>query len=439
MDIINDLLCGKDRVSVIGLGYVGLQLAIEFGNKYSVIGYDTNEVKINAYKLGADPANEVHPSEFIQARVEFTTDAHLLAAARFHIIAVPTPINQDKSPNLEFIISATQTVARHLSKGSFIVYESTVYPGVTEEICIPLIEEISGLRCGIDFKVGYSPERIVPGEKRLFSNIVKVVAGIDNDALKEIAQVYGMVIGPENIYEAESIKVAEAAKVTENTQRDLNIALMNELSMIFNKMGIDSKAVINAAATKWNFIQMQPGIVGGHCISVDPYYLVYKAEQIGYAPELILSGRKTNERMASYIAEHTIKLLIDSNRRVKGCKILVIGFTYKENVADVRNTKVADIVRQLNDYGAEVYVTDVLANPYEAYYEYGISLFPFEEVNEIDAIIYAVPHQDYSTLTLKDLKKKYRTDLHEACVFIDLKGLYDKEEADQMDMLYWSL
>ncbi|MCM3135807.1 nucleotide sugar dehydrogenase [Paenibacillus polysaccharolyticus] len=440
MNIYDAILTGKEKISIIGLGYVGLQLAVEFGKKTSVIGLDKNENKILSYKKGIDPANEVCSNELIISNIHFTSNDDDLKKAKFHIVAVPTPVNSDKTPDLTCIKDASKTVAQSLTKGSYVVYESTVYPGVTEEICIPILEEYSGLTCGIDFKVGYSPERITPGDKRhSLINTMKVVSGIDKEALHIISQIYGIIFRPDKIFETTSIKVAEAAKVTENTQRDVNIALMNELSIIFNTMGIDSKSVIQAAATKWNFVEYNPGIVGGHCIGVDPYYLTYKAEQLGYIPELILASRKTNENMGKYIAENTIKKLIQADKKIKESKIMIVGFTYKEDVSDMRNTKVIDIIKYLNDFGAKVYVTDPLADINDAFHEFGIKLYDYNELEDMDAIIYAVPHKVYKSISLECLNKKFRNEKNENGVLIDIKGNYERKKAEELGLHYWSL
>ncbi|MBK1812710.1 nucleotide sugar dehydrogenase [Clostridium sp. YIM B02505] len=437
MNLYKDIIAGKEKISVVGLGYVGIQLAVEFGKKVSVIGFDINNKKIQDYKKGIDPTNEVHKEDLGKANILFTNDETLLQKAKFHIVAVPTPVNRDKTPDLVPMKSATEAVARNLNEGSVIVYESTVYPGLVEEVCIPILERESGLKCGVDFKVGYSPERITPGDKsHSIINVVKIISGIDEEALDLIAKVYNIIIADENIYRAESIKVAEAAKVTENTQRDLIIALMNELSIIFNKMEIDTKAVLRAAATKWNFISMNPGIVGGHCIGVDPYYLAYKAEEIGYHPQLILAGRRINDGTSKFIAENTIKQLIKAQKQIRGCKILVVGFSYKEDVPDIRNTKVVDIINELREYGAEIQVADYIVDQDEVFEEYGLKISDFEKANNIDAVIYAVPHQQYRDTPLEKLKKVFKDGNG---ILIDIKGNYHKSEAENNGLLYWSL
>ena len=437
MGLCENIISGKDKISVVGLGYVGIQLAVEFGKRVGVIGFDINNKKVQDYKKGIDTTNEVDREDLAKASILFTTDEAMLQKAQFHIVAVPTPVNRDKTPDLRPIKSATQIVARNLTIGSIIVYESTVYPGLVEEVCIPILERESGLRCGVDFKVGYSPERITPGDKsHSITNVVKIVSGIDEEALDVIAKVYSIIITDEKLYRAESIKVAEAAKVIENTQRDLLIALMNEFSIIFNKLGIDTKAVLRAAATKWNFISLSPGIVGGHCIGVDPYYLAYKAEEIGCHPQLILAGRRVNDGVGKYIAENTIKQLVKAHKQISECKVLVVGFSYKEDVPDIRNTKVIDIVNELKEYGVKVQVADYIVNQDEVFEEYGFKLSDFNKTNNIDAIIYAVPHEQYRDIPLEALKKKFKD---ENGVLIDIKGTYSKSEVEKNGFLYWSL
>lgn len=437
LSLYENIILGKDRISIIGLGYVGIQLAVEFGKKVNVIGFDINDKKVQNYKKGLDSTNEVSKEDLLQSKILFTSEESMLQKAQFHIIAVPTPVNRDKTPDLKPIISATQIMGRNLNIGSVIVYESTVYPGLIEEICMPIIEKESGLKSGIDFKVGYSPERITPGDKvHSLINIVKIVSAIDAQALDIISKVYSIIINSENIYKAESIKIAESAKVIENTQRDLLIALMNEFSIIFNRLGVETKLVLKAASTKWNFVSLSPGIVGGHCIGVDPYYLAHKAEEIGYHPQLICAGRRINESIGKYIADNTIKQLVKADKQIKRCKVLVLGFSYKENVPDIRNTKVVDIISELKEYGVQVHVTDIIANAEDVFEEYGIELDEFDEINEIDAVIYAVPHHGYSNICLEELKKKFK---NEISILIDVRGMYDKSEAEKNGFLYWSL
>lgn len=426
----------KEKISVIGLGYVGLPLAVEFAKYVEVIGFDINQEKVNQYKNGYDVTKEVGSEEMKKTTVEFTCDETKLKDSRFHIVAVPTPINSDKTPDLRPIIGATKAVARNLSKGSIVVYESTVYPGTTEEICIPILEEISGLRFKEDFKVGYSPERINPGDKiNKLTTIVKIVSGCDEETLDIIAKVYEVIIEA-GVYRAESIKVAEAAKVIENSQRDINIAFMNELAMVFNKMNIDTQAVLNAARTKWNFLNFRPGLVGGHCIGVDPYYFIYKAEELGYHSQIILSGRKINDGMAKYIVENTIKTLIKAEKNIKGSKVAILGFTFKENCPDTRNTKIIDIIDELKEYGVEILVYDPIAEEEEAIEEYGLKFSSFNEIKEVDAVIFAVEHEEFKKISLDEIKQMYRD---ENRVLIDVKGFHSIKKAKEYGFVYWRL
>lgn len=434
----------KENISVIGLGYVGMPLAIAFANKVNVIGFDVNKEKIELYKQGIDVTNEVGNKALKETTALMTSDETKLKEAKFHIIAVPTPINDDKTPDLRPIIGASRVLGRNLTKGSIIVYESTVYPGVTEEVCIPILEEESNLKCGVDFKVGYSPERINPGDKlHRLENITKVVSGMDVESLENIASIYELIIEA-GVHRAESIKVAEAAKVIENSQRDINIAFVNELSMIFNKMEIDTKAVLEASGTKWNFLKFYPGLVGGHCIGVDPYYLTHKAEQIGYHSQVILSGRRINDGMGKYVGESTVKNLIKSNKQVKGAKVAILGMTFKEDCPDVRNSKVIDIINELKEYGINVFVADPIADENEVKREYGIELTKFENIKNMDAVIVAVGHKEYMELTLESIKKLYKEkpeslNSEDKLVLVDVKGIFDKKEAQLNNYLYWRL
>jgi len=436
LSLYKQIINRQEKLSVIGLGYVGLPLTISFAKKADVIGFDINKDKVDAYKRGIDVTNEVGNKSLRETSAFWTSNEKELQKAKFHIIAVPTPINTDKTPNLNSVIGASRIVGRNLIKGSIVVFESTVYPGVTEDICRPLLEKESGLICGIDFKIGYSPERINPGDRvHRLEAIKKVVSGMDEETLDIIAKVYGLIIKA-GVYKAESIKVAEAAKVIENAQRDINIAFMNELSIIFNKLGIDTRAVLRAASTKWNFLQFTPGLVGGHCIGVDPYYLTYKAEQIGYHSQIILAGRKINDDMGKYVAENTLKQLIKADRQIKGCKVLVMGITFKENCPDIRNSKVIDIIKELKEYGIEIKVVDSLAEESKVQREYGIKLSKLEDITDVDAVIFAVPHEKFKGITLKDLKKTYKDD---KLVLIDIKGMFDRKEAEDLNYLYWRL
>jgi len=426
----------EEKISVIGLGYVGMPLAISFAKVADVVGFDISESKVKKYLGGIDVTREVGDEAIKNTTAKFTTDEKEIQKCKFHIVAVPTPINKDKTPDLRPVIGASKTVGRNLTKGSIIVFESTVYPGVTEEICAPILEEESGLKCGIDFKVGYSPERINPGDKvHRLETIVKVVSGMDEESLEEIAKIYEMVVDA-GVYKAESIKVAEAAKVIENSQRDINIAFMNELSIIFNKMGIDTNAVLKAAGTKWNFLNFTPGLVGGHCIGVDPYYLTYKAELMGYHSQIILSGRKINDNMGKYVAEHTIKNLIKADRQIKGSKVAIYGITFKENCPDVRNTKVVDIINELKEYGVETVVYDPEADREDLEREYGIKLTDEKDIKNVDAIIFAVPHNIFKEINLKQLKDKFSNHKY---VLIDVKGLFERKEAEEENYIYWRL
>ncbi|GAA0091773.1 nucleotide sugar dehydrogenase [Paraclostridium bifermentans] len=434
----------KENISVIGLGYVGMPLAIAFAKKINVIGFDVNKEKIELYKQGIDVTNEVGNKALKETTALMTSDETKLKEAKFHIIAVPTPINDDKTPDLRPIIGASRVLGRNLTKGSIVVYESTVYPGVTEEVCITILEEESKLKCGVDFKVGYSPERINPGDKlHRLENITKVVSGMDEESLENIASIYELIIDA-GVHRAESIKVAEAAKVIENSQRDINIAFINELSMIFNKMEIDTKAVLEASGTKWNFLKFYPGLVGGHCIGVDPYYLTHKAEQIGYHSQVILSGRRINDGMGKYVGESTVKNLIKANKQVKGAKVAILGMTFKEDCPDVRNSKVIDIINELKEYGINVFVADPIADENEVKREYGIELTKFENIKNMDAVIVAVGHKEYMELTLESIKSLYEKkpaslNSEDKLVLVDVKGIFDKKEAQLKNYLYWRL
>lgn len=425
-----------EKISIVGLGYVGLPLAISFARVADVIGFDISKEKIQKYHAGIDVTKEVGDQAIKETTAFFTWEEKYLKECRFHIVAVPTPINSDKTPDLRPVIGASKTVGRNLTKGSIVVYESTVYPGVTEEVCVPLLEKESGLKCGVDFKVGYSPERINPGDKvHRLETIVKIVSGMDEGSLEEIARAYEMVVKA-GVYKAESIKAAEAAKVIENSQRDINIAFMNELSIIFDKMGIDTKAVLKAAGTKWNFLNFFPGLVGGHCIGVDPYYLTYRAEQMGYHSQIILAGRKINDDMGKYVAENTVKKMIKADKQIKGSKVGIFGVTFKENCPDTRNTKVVDIIRELEEYGIEVQIVDPVADKEELWHEYGLKLSRMEDLKNVDALMFAVSHDEFKPLTLEHLKDLYNNNKH---VLIDVKGLFDRKEAEEMNYIYWRL
>ncbi len=427
-----DLLEKKKKISVIGLGYVGLPLALVFAKKFSVIGFDINEQRVEMMKQKIDPSRELESEVFEGTDIEFTANPDDLKKAHFHVIAVPTPIDEHKNPDLKPVLSASHTVGKALKKGDYVIFESTVYPGCTEEDCLPILEELSGLKLGKDFKLGYSPERINPGDKEhTVEKILKVVSGNDNEALEEIAKTYGEVIQA-GVYKASTIKVAEAAKVIENTQRDLNIAFMNELSLIFDKMGIDTKAVLEAAGTKWNFLKFQPGLVGGHCIGVDPYYLLHKAKELGFNPQLITSGRRVNDDMPAFIAKRLVQMLIQRGKNPSQTKVLVMGITFKENVADIRNSKVADLVRELMDYSIHVHVTDPHASPNEVAHEYRLTLVD-NISNDYDAIIVAVNHTNYKALTLD----YFKSIMNGTPILVDLKGIYDQPQDGEVT--YWRL
>ncbi len=439
MSLYENILNRKEKIAVIGLGYVGLPLAIAFSKRASVIGYDISIDKIELYKKGIDPTKEVGDDGIKNSAVEFTSDETRLKEAGFLIISVPTPVKSDHTPNLNPVEMASRLVGRNLVKGTIVVYESTVYPGVTEEICIPILEKESGMKCGEDFKVGYSPERINPGDKtHRLENIIKIVSGIDEDALDTIAKVYAMVIKA-GVYPAESIKVAEAAKVIENSQRDINIAFMNEISMVFNKMNINTKSVLEAAGTKWNFLKFSPGLVGGHCIGVDPYYFTYKAEQLGYHSQIILSGRRINDVMGKYIVENLIKNMIRADLPVRNSKVAILGFTFKENCPDTRNTRVIDIVESLGEYGITPVVSDPEADALEARQEYGIDLTPIEDIRDMDAVILAVSHNSFLQLSKTDFDRMFKTDVKENKVIMDVKGVLSIDAFVNPEYIYWSL
>ncbi len=438
MSLYQDLLSKKEKLSVIGLGYVGMPLAVAFAKKVHVIGYDLNEKTIELYKSGIDPTNEVGNDAVKQTTVEFTADEKRIREAKFHVIAVPTPINSDKTPNLHPVESASEIVGRNLTKGSIVVYESTVYPGVTEDICIPILEKSSGLKCGADFKVGYSPERINPGDKvHRLENIVKIVSAIDDESLEEIAKVYELIIEV-GVHRTSTIKVAEAAKVVENSQRDINIAFMNELAMVFDRMGIDTKEVIEAMNTKWNALGFYPGLVGGHCIGVDPYYFIYQAEKLGYHSQIILSGRKINDGMGEFVADATIKQLILAGKTVNKAKVAILGITFKENCPDTRNTRVVDVIKRLNEYDIYPIVSDPLAEKSEVMDEYNIGLIDFSEINNVDCLIFAVAHDQYKKLSFEQVDELFTKDGTDK-VLIDVKSIFDRKIFNIPGFKYWRL
>ncbi|MFZ4543055.1 MAG: nucleotide sugar dehydrogenase [Saprospiraceae bacterium] len=427
-----ELIKKEKKIAVIGLGYVGLPIALEFAKHFSVIGYDINTARVDLMKQHIDPSNELDKSAFENTDILFSSDKEDLKSAHFFIVAVPTDIDDHKVPNLRPLISASKSVAYGLKKGDYVVYESTVYPGCTEEDCLPILENETGMKLG-DFKLGYSPERIVPGDKvRTLTKILKIVSGSDIEACDEIAKVYGHIIEA-GVYKASCIKVAEAAKVIENTQRDINISLMNELAMIFDKAGIDTKEVIDAAGTKWNFVKLYPGLVGGHCIGVDPYYLMHKAVELGHDPQVIRSGRRINDQMPAWIAKKLVQTLIAKGKNPKEAKVLVMGITFKEDVSDIRNSKVADLIREIEGYSVSVEVVDPFANEAEVMYEYKIELKE-NRGDDYDAVVVAVAHQDFKKLTVNDFKSMMNSDP----LLIDVKGFFDKSEFEK-HLTYWRL
>lgn len=439
MNLYEKIVAGEEKISLVGLGYVGMPIAVAFARKVKVVGFDLNAEKIKLYQAGIDPTKEVGNEVIKNTTVEFTSEESKLKEAKFHIVAVPTPVNDDHTPDLTPVEGASRILGRNLTKGSIVVFESTVYPGVTEDICVPILEKESGLKCGEDFKIGYSPERINPGDKvHRLETITKIVSGMDEETLEEVAKVYELVVEA-GVYRAESIKVAEAAKVIENSQRDINIAFMNELSIIFNRMGIDTQAVLKAAGTKWNFLKFYPGLVGGHCIGVDPYYLTYKAEQLGYHSQIILSGRRINDDMGKYVAESLVKNLIKADCNVKNAKVGILGFTFKENCPDTRNTKIIDIYNELKEYGITPMVVDPAADKEEALRLYGISFKEMEDMKDMDAVIIAVCHEEFMGLSEADIDGFFKADADKK-VLLDLKGILNRKAFDAKEnYLYWRL
>ncbi len=423
-------------IALIGLGYVGLPLAVEFGKKFKTIGFDLSAEKVASYGRHVDPTGEVSPDDLRAAvHLTCTTDPKALIEADFIIVAVPTPVDEAHKPDFTPLVKSSESVGKNLKRGAIVVYESTVYPGATEEVCIPILEKHSGMKWKTDFFVGYSPERINPGDKeRTVTKITKVVSGDTPETLAKVAEIYGSVITA-GVYPASSIKVAEAAKVIENTQRDLNIALMNELAVIFHRIGIDTLDVLKAAGTKWNFLPFRPGLVGGHCIGVDPYYLTHKAEMLGYTPQVILAGRRINDGMGKYIAEQTVKQMIACGSSVRGARVNVLGLTFKENCPDLRNSKVVDIIAELNSYGIEVFVHDPEGNPDEAMHEYGVKLTPWDELPRADAIVAAVSHQHYHQLSVEQLAAK----VVPGGGFVDVKASFDSAALGGVGLKVWRL
>lgn len=436
-NLFEKLVAGEEKLSLVGLGYVGMPIAVEFASRgVKVIGFDLNAAKIETYKAGIDPTHEVGDKAIQETSVEFTSNEEDLKRAKFHIVAVPTPVNDDHTPDLTPVEGASEILGRNLTRGSIVVFESTVYPGVTEDVCVPILEKESGLKCGVDFKIAYSPERINPGDKvHRLNTITKIVSGMDEETLDTVAKVYEIVVDA-GVHRAESIKVAEAAKVIENSQRDINIAFMNELSIIFNKLGIDTLSVLRAAGTKWNFLPFRPGLVGGHCIGVDPYYLTYKAEMVGYHSQIILSGRRINDDMGKYIAENTVKNLIKVEKAVKGAKVALLGFTFKENCPDTRNTKIFDIVKELREYGIEPMIADPTADAAEAKRLYGVEFVDMNTIKGMDAVILAVAHDEFAHFTMEDMDKFYGDGTK---VLVDVKGVLDRRTYEAAGYNYWRL
>ena len=438
MGLYEKLLNGEEQLSLVGLGYVGMPIAVAYAKKIKVVGFDSNEAKIDLYRKGIDPTKEVGDEAIRDTKVQFTANPEELSKCKFHIVAVPTPVHPDHTPDLSPVEGASHTLGKYLTKGSIVVYESTVYPGVTEDICKPILEQESGLKCGVDFKIGYSPERINPGDKvHRLETITKIVSGMDEETLDEVAKVYSLV-ALAGVYRAQSIKVAEAAKVIENSQRDINIAFMNELSMIFHKMGIDTKSVLEAAGTKWNFLKFFPGLVGGHCIGVDPYYLTYQAERMGYHSQIILSGRRINDDMGAHIANCLVKNLIAADIPVKEAKVAILGFTFKENCPDTRNTKVIDIYHELQEYGITPLVVDPQADAEEANRLYGITFRQLSDIKEMDAVIVAVSHREFLSWKKEDLDAFFAKN-GKTKVLMDLKGMYQMQDYPSPEYSYWRL
>lgn len=440
MTLYQKILNREEKIALIGLGYVGMPLAVAFAEKaVDVIGFDLNIHKIEQYKSGIDPTLELGDNVIKHSTVEFTADETRLKEAKFLVVAVPTPINADKTPDLSPVEGASVIIGRNLTKGSIVVYESTVYPGVTEDICIPILEKESGLRCGVDFKVGYSPERINPGDKvHRLENIKKIVSGIDVETLEEISNIYELVVEV-GVHRTSSIKVAEAAKVVENSQRDINIAFMNELAMVFDRMGIDTHEVIEAMNTKWNALRFYPGLVGGHCIGVDPYYFLYEAEKLGYHSQIIISGRKINDGMGQFVADAVIKNLILTNKVVKQSKVVILGITFKENCPDSRNSKVEDIIIRLKEYGVDPIIVDPQANAVEAKEVYGVNLVPLDTIKDVDCLVFAVAHDEIKQMTLQQIDGLFKECRYEEKVIIDVKSILDKTEIQKFGYCYWRL
>ena len=440
MSLYEKLVNKEETMSVVGLGYVGMPLAVAFAAKgINVIGFDLNEKKIELYKSGIDPTKEVGDEAIRTTTIRFTPDENELKKAKFHIVAVPTPVNTDHTPDLTPVIGASEIVGRNLTKGSIVVFESTVYPGCTEDVCIPVLEKASGLKCGEDFKIGYSPERINPGDKvHRLENIHKIVSGMDKESLDEIKNIYDIVIEV-GTHPVSNIKTAEAVKVVENSQRDINIAFMNELAMVFDRMNIDTNEVIDGMNTKWNALGFRPGLVGGHCIGVDPYYFTYEAEKLGYHSQIILSGRIVNDNMGKYVADAAVKKMVEAGQAPKNSKVVIMGLTFKENCPDIRNSKVEDIIKRLGEYNIKPLVVDPWADKNEALAEYGVQLTDIKDISDADCVIMAVAHKEFKELGLEGVEKLFRDTDNANKVFLDVKGLYTVEDLNASGMKYWRL
>ncbi len=439
MSLYSDICERKEKISVVGLGYVGMPLAVAFAKSAAVIGFDLNDEKIRLYKNGIDPTEEVGNAAIKETSVEFTSDPERLKEAKFHIVAVPTPVNHDHTPNLSPVESASRIVGQNLTKGSVVVFESTVYPGVTEYICVPILEKESGLKCGVDFKVGYSPERINPGDKiHRLENITKVVSGMDDESLKEIKDIYDMIIEV-GTFPVSSIMTAEAVKVAENSQRDINIAFMNELAMVFDKMDIDTSEVIAGMNTKWNALGFYPGLVGGHCIGVDPYYFTYRAEQLGYHSQIILSGRQVNDGMGAFVTDAAVKEMIRAGQAPSKSKVVIMGITFKENCPDIRNSKVEDIINRLKEYDITPVVIDPWADADEVMREYGVELAEMGEISDADCVIIAVAHNEFKAMPLSEIDKIFKDTENKNKVLVDVKSMIDKKSAQDAGYRYWRL
>ena len=440
MSIYEKIIKRGEKLSLVGLGYVGMPIAVAFANKgVDVIGFDLNKAKIELYKNGIDPTKEVGDEAIRNTSVYFTSDEKDLQKAKFHIVAVPTPVNTDHTPDLTPVIGASRIVGRNLTKGSYVVFESTVYPGCTEDVCVPILEQESGLKCGVDFKVGYSPERINPGDKvHRLENITKIVSGCDEEALQTIKAVYDIVIEV-GTYPVSNLRTAEAVKVVENSQRDINIAFMNELAMVFDKMDIDTNEVVDGMNTKWNALGFRPGLVGGHCIGVDPYYFTYQAEKLGYHSQIILNGRIVNDSMGKFVADAAIKNMIAVGQAPKKSKVVILGLTFKENCPDTRNSKVDDIIKRLNEYEITPIVVDPWASERDAMHEYGVTLTKLSDVQDADCVIVAVAHNEFKAMSLNDIKKLFKTCDDSEKVLLDVKGLYDISELEASGIKYWRL